>query len=345
MPEVDVCHLNLAKNYRGGERQTEILARALSERGYKQRLVVKRGNSLKERCADISGLQVREVASNPLAAGLAARGAALVHAHDGRTVYAAWIANRLFAAPYLITRRVVSVQKNRVMRGVAYRRASHVVGVSEAAVKSINHELESRKVSVIPDAHSGFSFDPDVVAGIRAKYNGKTLIGNVAAMVHSHKGQMTIIEAARQVTNSHPDWHFLLCGDGADEQRFRDEIGDLQNIELVGWVENVGDYLASFDLFLYPSLHEALGSTLLDAMHFGLPIVASDVGGIPDVVETGVNGELVMPEDPHALIGAIESLLADPQQLQVLRANNVSKAKSYDIEHMTNAYQALYESM
>ena len=76
MSDVDVCHLNLAKNYRGGERQTEILIRALAEHGYVQRLVVKRGSSLKERCADIPALDVQEVASNPLAAGLAARGGA-----------------------------------------------------------------------------------------------------------------------------------------------------------------------------------------------------------------------------------------------------------------------------
>ncbi len=345
MSDVDVCHLNLAKNYRGGERQTEILIRALAEHGYVQRLVVKRGSSLKERCADIPALDVREVASNPLAAGLAARGAALAHAHEGRSIYAGWIANLLFGTPYVITRRVVSAQKNRSMRGLAYRRAAHVIGVSHAAVESLNQSLDSQKVSVIPDAHSAFVSDPDAVATIRARYPGKILIGNIAAMVHAHKGQSTIIDVARRVAGTHPDWHFLLCGDGVDEQRFRDEIGDLRNIELVGWIENVGDYLASFDLFLYPSLHEALGSTLLDAMYFGLPIVASDVGGIPDVVEKGVNGELVAPEDPDALFAAIEALLGDKQRLRLLRENNVETAKSFNIEGMANAYRSIYKAL
>lgn len=342
MPDVDVCHLNLAKNYRGGERQTEILIRALAEHNLEQRLVVKRNSSLKARCADVSGLEIREVASNPLAAGLAVRGAALAHAHEGRSVYAGWIANRLFGTPYLITRRVVSTQKNRVMRGVAYRRAACVVGVSRAAVQSLNQSLDAEKVAVIPDAHAAFDSDPDVVATIRSRYPGKVLIGNIAAMVHAHKGQSTIIDVARRVSVTYPDWHFLLCGDGADMERYRDEIGDLQNIELVGWVENVGDYLASFDLFLYPSLHEALGSTLLDAMHFGLPIVASQVDGIPDVVKDGVNGKLVPPENPDAIVAAIAGLLADRPILQAMRDGNREKANLFDAEHMTNAYLEAY---
>lgn len=75
---------------------------------------------------------------------------------------------------------------------------------------------------------------------------------------HSVKGQLTIIETAREAATLRPDWHFLLLGSGDDEALFRREIAGLENIELVGFVDNVGDYLASFDLFVFPSLHEAL---------------------------------------------------------------------------------------
>lgn len=345
MPGIDFCHLNLAKHYRGGERQTEILVRELAARGYSQRLVIKRGNSLKDRCADIADLEICEVASNPLAAGWAARGSRLVHAHDGRTVYGGLAAKLLFGIPYVITRRVVAPQKNRLLRRWAYRRAGKIVAISSAVVRSIQLRFNGAEPIVIPDAHSGFVADAKIVEEIRGRYPGTTIIGHVGALVDSHKGQSTIIEAARRVAESRPNWQFLLCGDGADEGRFRAEIGDLANIELIGWVENVGDYLASFDVFLYPSLHEALGSTLLDAMHFGLPIVASNVDGIPDVVEDGVNGRLVAPQQPNAIIDAVDELLVDAENLESMRASNRIKAQSFDIEHMANAYLAVYEGL
>jgi glycosyltransferase involved in cell wall biosynthesis len=156
---------------------------------------------------------------------------------------------------------------------------------------------------------------------------------------------MTIIEVARVAADRHPDWYFLLCGDGKDKEWFRDEIGTLPNIELVGWVENVGDYLAAFDLFVHPSLHEALGSTLLDAMHFGLPVVATNVGGIPELVEDGVNGRLVEPENPEQLLAGIEDLLADDAGRAAMRERNIEKSSHYDATRMADAYETLYREI
>ncbi len=344
-PDIDYCHLNLAKDYRGGERQTEILIRELAAQGYSQRLVIKRGNTLKARCRDIPGLEVCEVASNPIAAGWAARGCRVVHAHEGRTVYGGLVANLLFGIPYIITRRVVAPQKDRMLRRWAYQRAGRIVAISSAVVRSIRARFNGAQPAIIPDAHSGFVADSAAVEAIRGRYPGKTLIGHIGALVNSHKGQMTIIDVARQVEESRPDWQFVICGDGEDERRYREAIGGLRNIELTGWVENVGDYLASFDVFLYPSLHEALGSTLLDAMHFGLPIVASNVDGIPDVMADKVNGRLVPPGQPEAIVSAIDDLLQDPEKLAEIQAGNREKAKMFDVGQMTRAYLDVYEAL
>ena len=137
----------------------------------------------------------------------------------------------------------------------------------------------------------------------------------------------------------------MLCGAGRHEARFRREIGDLTNVELVGWVENVGDYLAAFDLFVYPSLHEAFGSSLLDAMHFGLPIVASNVGGIPEFVEDGVNGRLVEPENAKQIVAGIEALLADDSRFAKMQSRNREKADLYSTAQMADAYETLYREI
>lgn len=307
-----------------------------------QRLVIRAGNSLAERCSSVSGLEIREVASNPLAAGLAARGSRMAHAHDGRTVHSALLANLLFGIPYIITRRVVAPQRRSWLRSLAYRRALRVVGVSPAVVEAMRERHPAIRAEVIPDASAGFRVADEAVAEIRAGRAGKFLIGHIGALDHSHKGQSTIIAAARLAAAARPDWHFLMCGDGRDEQRFRDEIGALTNVELTGWVENVGDYLASFDLFVYPSLHEALGSTLLDAMQAGLPVVASRVGGIPDIVADGINGLLVEPENPQELFNALAAIADDEPLRNEIRARNRKRAAAFSSGSMAESYEAIY---
>jgi glycosyltransferase involved in cell wall biosynthesis len=340
-----LCHINLAPTYRGGERQMELLARELAKRGWRQRLVVRRGHGMVDSCADIPDLEVREVAGNLAAAGLAIRGSAIAHAHEARAVHGCLLGNLLFGVPFVITRRVVNPQRKSLIRTLAYDRAAGFATVSRAAARVIRTRHPNLEAVVIPDAHADFVADEKAVQRIRSARENKTLIGHIGALDHSQKGQSTIIDAAKIAAEKYPDWQFLLCGDGKDEARFREEIGDLKNIELVGWVENVGDYMAAFDVFVYPSLHEALGSTLLDAMHLGLPIVATNVGGIPDFVEDGVNGRLIKPEAPDQLLAGIEELLGDESELNALRARNVATAARYDASHMADAYETLYREI
>src|SRR5690606_27458878 len=108
---------------------------------------------------------------------------------------------------------------------------------------------------------------------------------------------------------------------------------------------NVEDYLAAFDIFVYPSVREGLGSTLLDAMAFGLPIVASRAGGIPEIVEDGVNGLLIPPGDPDALVQALVRLLDDPALCASMRSANRASAARYSSDRMTDSYEAIYRSL
>ena len=117
---------------------------------------------------------------------------------------------------------------------------------------------------------------------------------------------------------------------------------DLDNVSFTGWVENVGDHLAALDLFVLPSLNEGLGSILLDAMQFGLAIVASDVGGIPDVVEHGDNGLLVPPGEPAPLADAIVRLYRDSEMRNAMSTAARQRAENYRPESMVERYWELY---
>ena len=161
----------------------------------------------------------------------------------------------------------------------------------------------------------------------------------------SHKGQRQIIAIAGELARSAPDVSFLLVGAGRDEAALREEARGLPNLHFAGEVGDVGNYLAAFDIFLYPSRHEGLGSVLLDAMTFGLPIVATAVGGIPEIVQHGVNGLLCEVDDIAGLAAALLTLRADADLRGRMAVANRERAGEFSPAAMTERYIEVYRGL
>ena len=139
------------------------------------------------------------------------------------------------------------------------------------------------------------------------------VIGCVGALV-DHKGHRFLIRAAAQVVREVPDARFVILGEGERRDELTREIRDLgleRHVLLPGFRPDVLSLLKTFDVFVMPSITEGLGTSLLDAMACARPIVASRVGGIPEVVVDGETGLLVPPRDPDSLAEAIVKLLED----------------------------------
>lgn len=340
-----ICHVNLAAGFRGGERQTELLVRELAARGWPQRLVVRRGSALIGRCRGLPGLEVAPVMPNPVNAALASRGTALLHAHEARAVYTGWLLKVSSGTPYVVTRRLHHAERGSLARSRAYRASDCLVAISQSIAQSVACRYDGMAVRIVHDAHAGMRNGQAVSRKVLPELDGKIIVGHIGELDHDHKGQGTIIEAARAMSESEPGVHFVLVGEGRDEQRFRSAAAGLDNVAFTGFVDNVEDYLAAFDLFVYPSLFEGLGSSLLDAMAFGLPIAASNVGGIPEVVEDGVNGLLIPPEDPGSLVAALRRLLADTALRESMAHANRARAAEFDTARMTNAYESIYREI
>lgn len=338
-----LCHINIARGFRGGERQTELLVARLADRGWRQRVIGRRGEPLTERVAAISDVEVCEVTGNPVAAMWAARGSDLVHAHETRAAQAAWLLKKLGGTPYLITRRVDNPIKPSWVTRDMYKRATAVASVSAAIGSVVSAYVPTVQCEIVPDAHGGLLANPGEVASIRDRFAGKFLIGHIGALDDSHKGQLTIIDAARRMQDT--DACFLLIGSGRDEVLLRAAAAGLGNVHFVGYVENVADYLAVLDVFVFPSRHEGLGSTLLDAMAFGLPIIASRVGGIPEIVTDPLNGFLIKPGDTDAMVDDLHRLLANEDLRRTIGAANLKTAELYNAERMALNYEQIYASM
>ncbi|MBS63839.1 glycosyltransferase family 4 protein [Salinisphaera sp.] len=310
-----LCHINLARGYRGGERQTELLIKALAARGVVQRLIVRRGQPLVERLRGTPGLTIVEI-DKPFALHARHARGYLLHAHDGHGAKFAAAASLLVGAPYIVTRRISKQPSRNIWTRTVYRRAAAVVAVAGSVARDMHAYMPRLEPVVIHSALGAFKVDRGRRDAIRERWAGRFLVVNVAALVHSQKGQRHLIAVARRLASARPDMVFVLLGEGADRAALEALAADLPNVVFEGFVENVGDYLDAADAFVLPSLHEGIGGACLDAMYFGLPIVASAVDGVPEIVGHEDNGLLVAPADEQALFDALcrvydERVLAD----------------------------------
>lgn len=341
-----VCHINLDRGFRGGERQTELLIRELASAGWRQRLVVRRGAILAQRLADVAGLEIR-LCSGLLSAARCIGRPDLVHVHQGRAVYPALFRNMLSGVPYLVTRRVPNPLGSGWLTQRAYRTARKLVAISKAVAQSMSADLSmaSEEVALIPSAFDPLPTDPAASEQLRRQWGGDFIVGNVGALDHAHKGQGDLIKVARQLSDSHPGIHFVFLGSGRDEEVFRSQANGLKNVHFPGYKERVGDYLGAFDLFAFPSLKEGMGSVLLDAMDHSLAVVASDVGGIPEVVEQGLTGLLVPASNPERLGEAILGLYADPDRRQAMGRAGKQRSELFRASIMAQRYITVYRDL
>lgn len=350
MTIADACiaHINIAPGFRGGERQTELLMRYLANAGWRQLLAARQGEELATRCADIPGLDINEVSGGIISAACAFDDASLIHVHQGRALKPTWLQSVFSAKPYIVTRRVQKGPRHNFINRSAYGRAARIIAVS-GAIRTSLHQLDAGlDVQVIPDSSSELRINQQRTAALRVELNisdNSFVVGHVGALVDSHKGQSQIIEMARMCLKTDPQVAFVLVGGGADEAMFRREAKGLSNLHFAGHVDNVGDYLNLMDLFLYPSRHEGLGSVLLDALAFGLPIVATQVGGIPEIVEDGVNGFLFEPNDTRSMLDSVLRIRDDMQLSAAMSVANRRKADGYSPARMGKRYELIYQSI
>jgi glycosyltransferase involved in cell wall biosynthesis len=339
-----IAHVNVARGYRGGERQTELLIRELARYDVDQVLVARRAAPLAERLND-ADVRIREVSGQIPGVTTALRGVDLAHVHEGRSVYAGYLRWVLTKTPYILTRRVDNPVKEHWFAHQAYRHAVYVAAVSPQVADIVGAYDGRIRLEVIVSGSSSLSFDAASTAAIRERFAGKLLVGHVGALDVKQKAQDVIIEVARQLEASHPEIQFVLVGRGDDEAVLREAAAGLGNLAFTGFVDNVGDYLKAFDIFILPSRKEGLGSISLDAMQYSLPVIASRVGGVPEIVKDRYNGLLIYPERPDELAAAIVELYAQPQFRLELGNRGEALARRFTARVMCEKYVSLYETV
>lgn len=345
MQTQQITHLNFAKGFRGGERQTQLLIEELSKQGYKQKLLVRKNSELAKRCENIANVKIIEISKPYIFHIKQIKGSSLLHAHETKALQFAYLAHKITQIPYVVTRRVDNQIKNNFFNKKLYQSAKKVVALSQAIEKEILSIVPNANTTIIPSAFTDAPINQEKSRKIRERFKNKFLVGHIGALDDKHKGQSFLIETAKLLQKNHPEIHVLFVGSGQDELMLKNFAKGYNNITFEGFVNNVNDYIHTFDLFVFPSRNEGLGSILFDVMQLEVPIIASNIGGIPDIIENGVNGILIPPCNAQEIKNKIIELEKD----KVMRDKLVSNAKKiiprYSSHLMSQKYRALYESL
>jgi glycogen synthase len=353
----------------GMQNHTATLTRCLDTQGHVQtvvtsRLAARRGVTRLGRSAVVhrTGLPVPRLrqlwALDALRVVLRrpARPLDVVHAHQGEdlaTLPLARLAARRHHCPLVVTVHC-SVghtltgrgPRTRLLRALggwversALRRADAVVVLTDrTAATLVVDGVPAGRVHTIPSGFDPFLFaggSPDAFPGL-----GRPRIGYVGRLAPQKRADR-LVEAFRRMREPAS---LVVVGDGPDREEVQTLAAGLPRTHVTGFVEHtaVPAVLAALDVLVLPSAYEEMGSVLTEALASGLPVVASDVGGIPEVVRHGETGLLVPPGDVDALAAALDRLAADPGLRARLSAGARARAADYAWPSLAERVAAVY---
>lgn len=181
--------------------------------------------------------------------------------------------------------------------------------------------------------------------------NPKTPVIGAVGRLHPQKGYDTLLEGALRVLREMPSSRFKIVGEGEllkPLQRRAEQLGISEAVGFMGQrpPAEIPDILAGFDVFVQTSNWEAFGIAIVEAMACGLPVVATNVEGVVDIIDDGVDGLLIPPKDPRALADRILRLLCDPELRRRIGAAARRKVEAnFDIREMTARMARIYQEL
>ena len=228
--------------------------------------------------------------------------------------------------------------------------ATRFIAVSDAdATRMVEDEkVASEKVVVMPTGYVARPLTPDTDLRSELGLTSETPLVGTAVVFRPQKALEVLVEAHARLLRSMPDAHLAIAGEGPTRAEVERRAHDLSldgRVHFLGHRDDVDAILRSLDVAALSSDFEGSPIFVLECMANGTPIVATEVGGIPQLVLDGETGVLVPPRDPEALADAVERLLADPERRAMLAAAATSKLADFTIDVVARRFADLYETL
>lgn len=226
---------------------------------------------------------------------------------------------------------------------------THAITAISSATRDALHRYEwmpKARVQVVYNGIKPLSTSIPIAPEQQLPNEGKTRWIGTVSRLDTVKNHPMLLRAMQQVLRRFPDTRLVIVGDGPERAALEDlatELGIAQQTLFTGFSAHAGEFMRQMDIFLLPSYTEGTSMTLLEAMSLGKPIVATAVGGTPEIVEHGKTGYLVPSDDAAALAAAIEQLLADPEQARRLGQAGAERfTERFHVAAMAATYARLY---
>ena len=284
---------------------------------------------------------------------LEARKSNIVQVHDPHALSVAWLA-RAHRQTILLAHRRVANRLNQSAIGLArYRAARRVIAISKFVAQSVLLSgISKEQIEII---YEGVEIPAPTTPQMRAEARQHfrlamdvPLLGCVGYLL-PEKNQRILIEALPEVLKKFPTCKLVLAGDGpsrASLEKLAAELGVKESVIFLGFVEKIADVYRAIDIFLFPSIAEPLGTSLLAAMAYGLPVVAVASGGVTELVKTEREAILVPAPDASRFAKAIISSLSHPEKARRLGecAREIAQ-KRFSADVMVENTAQMYERL
>lgn len=357
-------HINTSFSWGGGEQQTLYLLKGLSDEGLRVLLVAQPGSPMADK-AHKSGIKVEEImmkgefslcAHRKLKKIISSFRPAFIQSHTAHAVTYGGLVGGKSAVKIAVRRVDYSIHRKSPFKLSSFkytRLTDHIVCISKTIMNILLDDgIPGEKMSLIYSAidPSRFAGRPDPHA-LRVAFGLKedeTVIGNIASL-KNYKGHDILIKAAKLVAEKTGKIRFVIVGDGPlkeDLSKQIKEIGLPDIITMSGFRNDVPELLSMFDVFVMSSRTEGLCTSILDAMASGTPVVATDAGGITELVQNGTNGIVVPKENPEELADAILCLANDPDKRKDLSIEGIRTVnRNFTVQRMVREYITLYRQL
>ncbi|PIP31988.1 hypothetical protein COX24_00540 [bacterium (Candidatus Gribaldobacteria) CG23_combo_of_CG06-09_8_20_14_all_37_87_8] len=204
-----------------------------------------------------------------------------------------------------------------------------------ALIKKITKE---NKIEIIPNGLTNLTFLNKAQARKKLNLPQDAFLVGTIANTYKTKGLKYLL----QVLVPAPNYQLIVIGDGPERKKLQKQF---PKTIFLGKIKNASQYLKAFDIFCLPSVKEGFPFALLEAMQAQLPIVATKVGAIPEIIENEKEGLLVEPKNPMALKEAIQKILQNPLKAKTMALNASLKARQYTLEKMFTQTKFLYKDL
>jgi len=361
---VKILHINTERTWRGGEQQTLNLLVGLNERRIACHLVCQAGSPMEAKAVR-AGVDVFPIAMRgeiDLAAGFRIRKLIhkfnynILHSHTSHAHSLAFLASIGIGVTRLVTRRVdFSIFRHSFLKlsGLKYRfMADYYIAISHKIKEVLVRDgIPDKRIFVV---HSGI--DPQrfrqatgdhLLSEFDIKENQKVVI-NVAHLA-GHKGQNYLVRAIPHVLEKLPDTRFFIVGKGElmdALEKTASELGLKKELIFTGFREDVADFYKIADLFVMSSVQEGLGTAVLDALALAKPVVATNTGGLSEIIHDGKTGRLVAPADPEALaVGIVDMLTRVDAAKAMANEGRAMVQNCFSIEAMVDHNIEVYKKV